>query len=322
MARNLVANSHPNSSGGGGRPHLLVWNRTRAKAEELVEELGADRVRIAKSVGEIATECDIVITNLANDEVVRAIYEEFAKALQASPPTLNKIFVETSTIFPKTAGKLDKLITSVSHTHFITSPVFGAPPAAEKAELIIVMSGDYRSKKEVAYLFVPAIGRKVIDLGGNLEKAPTFKLIGNSMILGFMEVLAESFTLADKTGIGAQAACDFLTEFMPAGPIVAYANKMIDSKFDGSKGFAIDGGIKDASHIRRLTTEHDAPMPTIDLAHHNLLTARALHAVRKREGKEVQEVLDWSALIAGARVSAGLEPFEAHSTSSVEPEEE
>jgi hypothetical protein len=32
------------------------------------------------------------------------------------------------------------------------------------------MSGDYRSKKEVAYLLVPAVGRKVVDLGGNLEK--------------------------------------------------------------------------------------------------------------------------------------------------------
>jgi hypothetical protein len=50
------------------------------------------------------------------------------------------------------------------------------------------MSGDYRSKKEVAHLFVPAIGRKVYDLGGNLEKAPTLKLIGNSLILGCMEV--------------------------------------------------------------------------------------------------------------------------------------
>ncbi len=32
------------------------------------------------------------------------------------------------------------------------------------------MSGDYRSKKDVAYLLVPAVGRRVIDLGENLEK--------------------------------------------------------------------------------------------------------------------------------------------------------
>lgn len=32
--------------------------------------------------------------------------------------------------------------------------------------------------------------------------APTFKLIGNSMILGVIEALSESFTLANKVGIG------------------------------------------------------------------------------------------------------------------------
>jgi len=32
------------------------------------------------------------------------------------------------------------------------------------------MSGDYRSKQEVAHLLVPGVGRKVIDLGGNVEK--------------------------------------------------------------------------------------------------------------------------------------------------------
>lgn len=82
------------------------------------------------------------------------------------------------------------------------------------------MSGDYHSKKEVAHILVPSVGRKVIDLGGNLEKgvrsssfwcidcnlasAPTFKLIGNSMILGTNEIMAEAYTLAEKSGIGSQ----------------------------------------------------------------------------------------------------------------------
>jgi hypothetical protein len=34
---------------------------------------------------------------------------------------------------------------------------------------IIALSGDYRSK-EVAYTLVPAIGRRVLDLGETLEK--------------------------------------------------------------------------------------------------------------------------------------------------------
>lgn len=67
-------------------------------------------------------------------------------------------------------GELDNLISSMPHARFITCPVFGAPAAAAKGLLIAVMSGDYRSKKEVAYLLVPAVARKIVDLGGNVEK--------------------------------------------------------------------------------------------------------------------------------------------------------
>ena len=67
-------------------------------------------------------------------------------------------------------GELDNLISSIPHAHLVMAPVFGAPPVAEAAQLIVVMAGEYRSKKEVAHLMVPAMGRKVIDLGGNLEK--------------------------------------------------------------------------------------------------------------------------------------------------------
>lgn len=98
------------------------------------------------------------------------------------------------------------------------APVFGAPPAADAAQLVVVMAGDYRSKKEVAHLLVPAMGRKVIDLGGNLEKAPTFKLIGNSLILGSLEILAEIFTLAEKSGIKPTQVHNLVKELMP-GPV-------------------------------------------------------------------------------------------------------
>jgi len=61
--------------------------------------------------------------------------------------------------------------------------------------------------------------------------------------------------------------------------------------------------------MRRLTAEHNSPMPVIDIAHQHLLTARALHDANKLGGAEQFEVLDWSAIIAASRVAAGLEGF-------------
>lgn len=60
---------------------LLVWNRSRGKAEDLVKELSDNAITIADSLEQVATEADIIITNLSNDDVVRSVYQAFAKAL-------------------------------------------------------------------------------------------------------------------------------------------------------------------------------------------------------------------------------------------------
>jgi len=57
--------------------------------------------------------------------------------------------------------------------------------------------------------------------------------------------------------------------------------------------------------------EHNSPMPALDTAHHNLLTAHALHTAQARPGSTSFPVLDWSALIAGTCVTAGLDTFDS-----------
>jgi len=313
MARNLAQHSDI---------PLLVYNRTRSKSEKLVAELGPNKIKIAESVAEIVTKSDLIFTNLASDEVVTAVYEDIASTLKEHTPTHNKIFVETSTIYPTLAGVLDAKITKFAHTHFVAAPVFGAPPAADKAQLIVVMAGEYKIKKEVAYLIVPAMGRKIIDMGGNVEKAPALKLIGNAFILGSIELLAETMTLADKSGVGASNFYDIIKELFPAVPIIGYGKKILNDEFDGTKGFALSGGLKDATHVRKLAAESNSPVPTIDIAHQNLITARALHASPQSPSKSPFSVLDWSALAAGARVAAGLPGFDSAKHGGVQLEDE
>ncbi|KAI5120225.1 hypothetical protein M0805_000039 [Coniferiporia weirii] len=318
MARNLAKHRHSHPA--GANP-VLVYNRTRSKSEKLLAELGQDKIRIADGPAQLAKECDVVITSLASDAVVKSVYGEFKEALNGLNHDKSKVFVETSTCYPTVAGELDEMISGFPHTHLITCPVFGPPAQADTAQLILIMSGDYRSKKDVAYLLVPAIGRKVIDLGGNLEKAPTLKLIGNSLILGFMEVMAESITLGEKSGIGADAVLGVINDMFPVPALQNYANKMTHDTFDGLKGFAIDGGLKDATHIRSLTAEHNVAMPVIDAAHQHMVTARAIHKNQKVQGREQFEVLDWSALVAGPRVAAGLDGLNSGKHMKVEREE-
>jgi hypothetical protein len=89
MARNLASHRATHLE---QQPPLLVWNRSKEKSEKLLRELGDRKVAIAQSVVDVATRCDIVLSSLSSDDVIRSVYKELAATLQARrahtyPPT-------------------------------------------------------------------------------------------------------------------------------------------------------------------------------------------------------------------------------------------
>jgi 3-hydroxyisobutyrate dehydrogenase-like beta-hydroxyacid dehydrogenase len=104
-------------------------------------------------------------------------------------------------------------------------------------------------------------------------------------------------------------------DLLPEKMLVSYGDRMTQDNFEGATGFALEGGIKDASNIRRLTNELNSPMPTVDIAHQRLLTTRALHQQTTAAKTNKFETLDWSAIVAGSRVAAGLDAFDTQKVS-------
>ncbi|KAN0064797.1 hypothetical protein ACQY0O_001854 [Thecaphora frezii] len=289
-------------------PPLLVFNRTASKAQELAKSSDG-LIRAVGSAAEIAHRCELIFTSLSNDAAVEEIYEELLKgeekrlghsAQERISSGMTTIFVETSTLYPTTTGGLERKVSSLPKRHFIAAPAFGPPPLAAEAKLVFAVAGPHNSKKWVSQFLVPAMGRKIMDFGSDPERAASFKLIGNSLIVSTIEMLSETMTLADKTGVGAERLYEFLEEFYPAPSALGYGKKILTNNFHGENGFTLNGGIKDASHIIKLGESVDCPLPIIDLARQHMLSARAIGG----------ENLDWSSLSGGFRVTAGVPPFE------------
>ncbi|CAO1626497.1 unnamed protein product [Sympodiomycopsis kandeliae] len=300
MAKNLAENL---SKQHGNLPSLIVYNRTTSKAENLLKEVGDDKIQIVKDLKQVGKMCDVVFTSLSNDEAAREVYDQLLQGQEESGANDQKrlVYVDTSTLYPETTGLLERQVSSKPHRTFISAPAFGPPPMAEAGTLVFAIAGSHTAKKFISQFIVPGVGRKILDFGSNPERAASFKLIGNSFILGQIEILAETMTLAEKSGVGADRFYEFISEFFPAPSIVGYGKKLLDHNFNSSSGFTLDNGLKDASHIRRLATSFDCPVPTVDNAHRNLVAARA-----NSNGRD----LDWSSLVAGQRISSGLPPFE------------
>ena len=195
---------------------------------------------------------------------------------------------------------------------------FLVPALAKTAQLLVVLSGDAAAREAVKQYIVPTIGKGILDAGEDASKGALMKLLGNNCILGTIELLSESFTLAEKTGFDAGLFYEFIRtstqmihhieeplsnknieQWFPAAAWVNYGKKIRDGTFSGKTGFKLDGGMKDAAFIRRLGAETSTPTPIIDQAWSHLTTAKALG------GPD----LDWSSCSAGMRVTAGLLPF-------------
>ncbi|OTB05025.1 hypothetical protein M426DRAFT_11114 [Hypoxylon sp. CI-4A] len=273
-----------------GLPRVKLWNRSHDKTEQLAAQ---NFCEVAATLEDLARSCDIIHACLANDEVALSVYRQI---LSAGKPGL--ILVDHSTLYPSTSS----LLCAEAETQgssFLSCPVFGPPAVAKAADLLVVVSGRDKPREVVKSYIVPTIGRVLIDCGPDTSKGALLKVLGNSCILGTIELMSESFTLAEKTGFDPSLFYEFLQLWFPAPAWVNYGKKIRDGAFSGSTGFTLDGGMKDASFIRRLGAETSTPTPVIDQAFNHLTTAKSLGGAN----------LDWSACAAGMRVTAGLPPF-------------
>ncbi|KAF9093210.1 hypothetical protein BGX29_010042, partial [Mortierella sp. GBA35] len=275
MAKNL--NNYLNSHGS----HLTVWNRSPGKSDA-IQQQGA---HVASSIEDLFSRSNVIFTSLANDAAVENVYGQLVQLTSKVQEPL--IFVDTSTIHPTTATKIHDLVSAYPQHHYLQCPVFGRPDRAHAGQLVWVASGDAATIEKLQPYFA-SMSKNTIDLKTtDVAKASSFKLMGNFFVVGTIELLAEGIALAEKVDLDKSAVLHFIESFFPTPSWIGYSQKMASKSTTKEGGFAVDLGLKDVGHMRKLAAEHGASLPTADLAYKNL-------EVLKAQGKGDQ---DWSSII-------------------------
>lgn len=267
---------------------VKVYNRTRAKAAPL-EALGAELV---DSPAATAVPGGIVLTLVSDDKAVESIADnDFIQALGHGG-----IHVSLSTISPDTSRALAAHHQQQGVT-YVAAPVFARPEAAAAKAGNAVVSGPGAAKERVRPLLEAGFAKNVFDLGEDPGSANVLKLIGNFMIAGAIEMMAEAFTLAEKNGVDPKVAYEMLTTTLFAAPIFrGYGAMVLERNFADSPAFGAALGLKDMNLVLQTATRSHTPMPLAQLVQSRLMTVVA------RNEKDT----DWVALATGAREDAGL----------------
>ena len=278
MARNLLAAGH----------ELTVWNRTRARAEDL-QEHGA---RLVETAADAARGSDAVITILADDKAVEDVVlgdEGLTRGLAAGC-----VHVSSSTLSVDLSTRLASTHAAMGQG-YVAAPVFGRPEAAASRQLWVVAAGRARDLDRCAPIF-EAIGRGVTRVGDDPPAANVVKLAGNFVLASMIEAFAEAFTLARKSGVESAIFLEVIRSVLGGSPILeGYAARIAAQDFVPA-GFKMHLGLKDVRLALAAGAAAEVPMPLA-----SLLRDQMLSAVAQGRGDH-----DWSALAEIAAERAGL----------------
>lgn len=234
---------------------LTVWNRTRNKAQGLLDR-GA---RWADSPAEVAT-CDVLVTMLADDQALRDVLE--AGGALAALRT-GAIHVSMSTISHALARELTSAH-AVRSTHFVGAPVFGRPEAAAAGKLFIAAAGDEQALLQCEPLF-SCLSQKVLPLGADPAAAHLTKILGNFMLISSVELLAEALNVARAAELPPAALLDALTSSVFSAPFYGnYGRLLVAQRFDGPGAFTLPLARKDLDLALAAARSAGAALPLAD----------------------------------------------------------
>jgi 3-hydroxyisobutyrate dehydrogenase len=182
---------------------LLVWNRTRAKAEPLARE-GA---RIADRIAELADR-DIVFAMVSTSDDLKEVVMG-PSGLLAAPGRRPRAVVDCSSISVEASAEVREALRA-REVELLAAPVSGNAKVVKAGKLAIVASGPRKLFDEVSpYLL--AIGRGASWVGEG-ELARTVKICHNVFLGVVIQSLVEMTVLAEKAGVPRHAFLEFINE--------------------------------------------------------------------------------------------------------------
>lgn len=192
-----------------GGADVLVWNRTRAKAEPLAQ-YGA---KVAGSVAELASR-DIVFCMVAGWKDVKQVVGDLL-AGKAQP----KLLVECSSISLEGSAELRELLAKRG-IDYLAAPVSGNAKVIKAGKLSFVCSGP-KAAFEAALPYLKRIGPAASYVGEG-ELARIVKICHNVMLGVVTQSLAEITVLAEKAGVPRHAFLEFLNQSVMGSMFTRY----------------------------------------------------------------------------------------------------
>lgn len=255
---------------------LVVWNRTREKAEAFARD---HRANVAATPADAARGAEFVITCLSTSADVGQVLNGADGILS----TLRKgaTLIDCTSGDPAASREFAATL-KTRGVHFMDAPVSGGVAGAT-AGTLTVMCGADEAVLERARPVLEAFGKKIV-LCGPVGSGHAVKAVSNALLAVHVWSTAEALAALSKLGISAAVALDVINA--SAGRSNASQNlfpeRVLTRAFPRTFRLALLD--KDIGIATKLAAESGTPMLLIGLA------ATLIHEARAELGEEADHV--------------------------------
>jgi len=242
IARNLLKAGFP----------LVVHNRSQAA----VDELTAEGARPAASPAEVASQVDVVFTNLPDSPDVEKVVLGEHGILSGAHPGL--IWVDNSSIKPAVARSLAARLAEAGVLS-LDAPVSGGDVGARNGTLAIMIGGPAEALEKV-YPALQAMGKTITHVGA-AGAGQVAKAANQIMVAAQMVAMGELLIFSQKAGVDPQK----VVEAIKGGAAQCWTLDVKPPRlFAGNRapGFKASLQSKDLNIIMETAREYGIPLPS------------------------------------------------------------
>jgi 3-hydroxyisobutyrate dehydrogenase-like beta-hydroxyacid dehydrogenase len=258
MARNLAQKGF----------QVTVWNRSRERAQELVQ-FGAS---VAATPAEVASKSDAFCTAVSDPPALREVTMGGDGLFSGS--RAGQLFIDFSTVAPNLERELEAEC-SRRKMDFVEAPMTGSKNGADKGTLLL-MVGAAPSAFDRAQPIFRAVGEKAIHCGP-VGSGNQVKLAGNALIAMMLEGLCEGMLLTQRCGVNPRKLLEVIQASGFRSPYYDFKGPSILRR-EFETHFSIDLMFKDLSLFLESAAQNRIPTPSV-------AAVREIYQLARAQGK-------------------------------------
>lgn len=230
-----------------------VYNRSPAPRDRFAQEYD---VTATDDMGEVARQCDVIITCVSADQDVLDLIDKLTPELQTGA-----IIIDCSTIASDTAKQAAGIVVKANGA-FLDAPVSGGTEGADKGTLAIMVGGDEQAFTH-ARPALDAIGERIVYMGGPGSGQAT-KAVNQVMCAGINQAVTEALSFATALDLPLDKVIE-VTGSGAAGNwfVNTRGPTMVRDQYSGF-GFKVALHHKDLEICQHMARLHDGNLPLTD----------------------------------------------------------